>query len=77
MVILSDLFAAGWRLTGGVRGWKTKNLEKRRCSRKEGKESQSGQSRRKMSRHRGIKTAKAGHANLLGEFEVTPRAENH
>jgi hypothetical protein len=29
MIILSGLFAAGWRASAGVGGWKVKNLEKR------------------------------------------------
>ena len=28
MIILSSLFAAGWRVSAGVGGWKVENLEK-------------------------------------------------
>jgi len=70
MIILSGLFAAGWRVPAGVGGWKEENLEKRVCNKKAEKESKSGHPRRRMSHLCRTKTAKVGHPNLLGELKL-------
>jgi hypothetical protein len=49
MIILSDLFGAGWRVSAGVGGWRVEDLEKRGCSRKAEEESKSGHAGRRMS----------------------------
>ncbi len=70
MIILSGLFAAGWRVFVGAGGWKMENLEKRGCSRKAEEESKSGHPRRRMSHLCRTKTAKVGHPNRLGELRL-------